>query len=185
MPIGLGTLLFAISLQSSGPASPSNVGEIEALKGIRHEGFGPAAIVVAHKGASVEALAIYETSRGPEAPDWIVRRTRAGNEPEIASSRSCPQIYRLVLTLERLPIPSPEIRGPAADAPTGYSPPPPNLGPLHTRYEFWSRGWTPAHEPVELSLVHLGSGPVSTWMAEAETLLRDCWTAAVPDGERG
>lgn len=185
MPIGLATFLFAISLQSSGPVSPSTIGEIDALKEIRHGGLAPAAIVVAQKGATAEALAIYETRRRGEAPDWVVRRTRGGAEPEIASSLSCPQIYQLVLALERLPIPSPEIRGPAADAPAEFSPPPPNLGPLHTRYGFWSRGWTSAHEPVELSLVHLGSGPLSGWMAEAETLLRDCWTAAIPDGERG
>lgn len=185
MSIGLGTLLFAFSLQTAGSDTRSVVGEIEALKGIRHQGLGPAAIVVAHRGATAEALAIYETGRRGEASSWIVRRTSAGNEPEIASSLSCPQIYHLVLALERLPIPRPEIRGPAADAPAGFSPPPPSLGPLHTRYGFWSGGWTSTHEPVELSLVHLGSGPLSTWMMEAEASLRDCWTAAILDGERG
>ena len=190
MPAGLSSVLLAMAVQAA-PSPSSVAGDLEALKAIRHSGLQPSAIVLAHRGGTMNALAIYEMPvQQDETPVWVMRRTystEASASAEIVSSRSCPQIYQLVLALERLPVPRPEIRGARATAPTGFSPAPPAMGPLHTHYGYWSRGWTSNSEPVELSLMHLGSGPLTPWMTEAEALLQDCGFTPTdaPDGEKG
>lgn len=190
MPASM-SLFFAVALQSATSNVSSVAGELDVLKGTRYDGLQPSAIVLAHRGGALNALAIYEMPVQPdETPVWVIRRSDSAEEAvaaEIVSSRSCPQIYQLVLALERLPVPHPEIRGARAASPAGFSPAPPDMGPLHTRYGFWSRGWTSGSEPVELSVVHLGSGPLVKWMTEAEALLQSCWSTSMgaPDGEKG
>lgn len=191
MPASMSSLLFAVALQTAASNASSVAGELDALKATRHNGLQPSAIVLARRGAAMNSLAIYEMPlQRDDAPVWVIRRADTTGEAvsaEIASSRSCPQIYQLVLALERLPVPRPEIRGARAAAPAGFSPAPPDIGPLHTHYGFWSRGWTSSSEPVELSLVHLGSGPLMHWMTEAEALLQNCWftSTGALDGEKG
>lgn len=187
MPASMSTLLLAVALQAAASNASSVALELDALKADRQSGLQPSAIVLASREGTMNALTIYEMpAQRDESPVWIIRRTESTGElasADIASSRSCPQIYQLILALERLPVPHPEIRGARAAAPAGFSPPPPDMGPLHTHYGFWSRGWTSDSQPIEVSLVHLGAGPLTRWMTEAEAVLRDCWST--PTGEAG
>lgn len=172
---------------SARPGNPQDGAAIEELKQRRINDQQPRAIVVTSRNESLTYMSVYanEDSQSTENSrvEWKIVRERHGYatiQTEMATSNSCPSIYGLALSLERLAIPRPEIRTERPSSPVGFTPLPPNLGPVHQHYTFWSRGWTQTEAPVELLVSHLGAGPVADWVDAAETALAPCWTEAPP-----
>jgi len=175
MPVATGLTLLTLVAQIAYPSlAPSQL--FAEFRQIRIDGVPPSAVVMVSSGTSVSTLSFHEKRESGRVV-WLVRRVDSpqSGRAQIASSDTCPQLYSQVLSLERLPVSQKEIRGAQSSAPDGFVPEPPSLGPLHTSYLLWSRGWTSGQEPVEMSLSHLGSGPLAGWFSDAEVELQRCW----------
>jgi len=178
-------LLALMSHTAHQTATPGRA--LDELRQLRFEGLQPRAAVMANEDSKTSIWAFYENSPDGGPALWIARReTSSAGElrTEIARSDICPQIYAQALALERLPIPGPEVRGPRSASPPEFVTQPPNLGPLHTSYTLWAKGWTSGLEPVELTVFHLGSGPIADWTAKAEADLDLCWSREDRPGPR-
>jgi len=169
------SLLAVVAQIAQHPVVPSQV--FAEFRQIRIDGLQPSAVVMVSRGTSTSTISFHERrERGRVV--WLARRIDSpdAGRAQIASSDTCPQLYSQVLALERLPISQREIRGARSSSPEGFVPEPPKLGPLHTSYLLWSGGWTNGQEPVEMTLFHLGSGPIASWFSVAEAELDHCWS---------
>lgn len=168
------SLLALIAQIAHPPVAPSQL--FAEFRQIKVDGVPPSAVVMVSSGASISTLSFHEKRENGRVV-WLVRRMGypESGQAQIASSDICPQLYGQLLSLERLPVSQMQIRGAQSSAPDGFVPEPPNLGPLHTSYLLWSRGWTSGQEPVEMTFSHLGSGPLAGWFSDAEAELQPCW----------
>ena len=186
-------IVIASILALSSPLLQSNAhptaGEgLDALREVRYRGLQPKFSVLESRGegstASRTLWAGYEVRDSSGGSSWVVtRQIHNGSTAadDVVRSGTCPQVYGLILEMERLPIPRPEVRGTRSASPRGYVQPPPNLGPTHSSYAMWSQGWTSDGAPIELTASHLGAGPLEGWVASAEHHLKDCWTPVEED----
>lgn len=175
--LALGGIVVPVP-QLQAEASPGRA--FDDLRQARFQGMQAVFGVVVHQGPDAVIWAVYELVHGAETPVvWVISRSDLKSNERLtnyARSDTCPQIYNRILSMERMAVPSPEIRGHRSTSPQGFVPSPPNLGALHLSYTFWSRGWTSNHEPVELGFYHLGSGPLADWVASSEDQLAICWS---------
>lgn len=184
MSVKLTILIAALAVLSFPTVSAADDEWLASLKQTRVNSQRPNAIVIAERdfGTSV-AISLYQEivsdgARG-RRPVWVARREMRGSDARPvrwASTEGCPQLYGLVIELERLSMPRIELRSPAIGAPVGYVPAPPQTGSLHSAHLLWAQGWTSDDQPVETTLSGLGSGPAVDWFGRAETGLANCWS---------
>lgn len=154
---------------------------IDQIRQARLDGINPTFGVLTNRNGQTAMWTFYQRP-GPNGADteWLVtERTNVDrmSRSRLATGKACPAIFDSILEAERMAPPQSEIRGARSDAPPGYVPSPPNLGPLHASYVLWTKGWTTDSEPVELTMHHLGSGPLVGWTDRTEARLSACWSA--------
>ncbi len=149
---------------------------------VRVDGRSARAVVVAESGGTTNTYTIVEDRRR-DGTHWLIERRGLDGRTDKADAGGCPAVYGLALRLERMPWPRAEIRSPAATAPDLFIPPPLNLGPTHSRFAFWARGWVENDIPAEMTLTHAGEGPIADWVRTAEEELVDCWKEGEPSAD--
>lgn len=164
---------------------PTTVEWLQHLKAEPLEQTRPKAIVIQNREfASSTAISFYETTSsdgtGPTRTVWHARReVRAGEglAVEWTSTRSCGQLFSVVIALERLAMPHVEMRRPqTSESPT----PAPEMGSTHQNHLVWVTGWDSGNAPLQLTLESLGSGTPQQLYDLANDQLSGCW---LPTGE--
>lgn len=141
----------------------------EALAQQRQGGEGldsrPAAVIERTGGEPAETISLSVFSHraldGDARFSWRVIVTDPQGSARELDRSVCPAVFRAISKLERMAIPRVEIRpGELVD---GQFPDPPNLGTMHQSYRATLSAFSADNAPVEITLSHLGAGPIRDW----------------------
>lgn len=181
MPLAVAYLVATMAMSGvtiqREPDGPREI--LSRLEHLRVAGAAPKAVLISTTGEeSYSAISFYE-DRPPEptGSTWIIRlefNADDGSKVVTVRGEDCPAIFDTVLAIERLSLPPIDMRSAGSGSPVGYRPSPPALGPSHTSYALWGRGWATDGSPFEATFSSLGAGPLAEVFMAAEDTLRAC-----------
>lgn len=128
------------------------------------------------------AISFYRTRASGPSRAWTISarlETWNGAETQVlwTSAASCRALAEVVATIERAPLPRPEL---TPTEPGPWPSPPPRMGPLHVSHRLWMSAWDSDGAPIHITLSSLGSGTPGALFDNVDDRLADCWTEPLP-----